>query len=86
MCVFVDIFLCLNDATINIFSLVTIVVVVAGNVYKGDFVQGVMSGVGELKYGTGHRYVGHWQRNKKNGFGVFTFDKSHRYEGHWLGV
>ena len=41
-----------------------------GNVYSGEFVDGLMEGNGTFKWASGYKYQGSWKQGKRNGFGT----------------
>mmetsp|Transcript_51429 Transcript_51429/g.65851 ORF Transcript_51429/g.65851 Transcript_51429/m.65851 type:complete len:564 (-) Transcript_51429:142-1833(-) len=64
----------------------------SGDLYQGEFVDGVREGRGTLEYSNGNRYTGEWFDNQFHGFGVFTWApfqegkitiRGRRYEGNW---
>ena len=52
-------------------------------VYKGNWVDNVISGVGKMTYANQDVYVGHWQNAKKSGRGKMTYANQDVYDGHW---
>lgn len=52
-----------------------------GDVYEGDFRDGVRSGQGIYFYKRKHKYEGSWVDNLKNGIGKMTFYKKGVYFG-----
>ena len=64
----------------------------SGDLYVGEFVDGLREGRGTLNLVNGNRYVGEWEENQFHGFGVFTYAifregsvmiRGRRYEGHF---
>ncbi|GIQ88903.1 hypothetical protein KIPB_011255 [Kipferlia bialata] len=69
-----------------------------GNVYKGDWAQGQMSGHGVMTYGSKNRdqmwalmgkeyvvkYVGEWLMGQRSGQGVMTYYDGTVYDGGWV--
>jgi hypothetical protein len=61
----------------------------AGDLYVGEFVDGLREGRGTLEYTNGNRYIGEWKANVYHGFGCFVWNtyaegklviKGRRYE------
>ena len=52
-------------------------------VYKGNWVDNNISGVGKMTYPNRDVYVGHWQNNMKTGRGQMTYANRDVYDGHW---
>ena len=51
-----------------------------GNIYTGDFENGLASGLGDLQYKNGNRYSGQWEAGKFNGSGILSKSNGY-YEG-----
>jgi hypothetical protein len=43
-----------------------------GNVYIGEWKQGLKDGFGSMNYENGSKYVGEWRNGKKHGQGNYT--------------
>lgn len=56
----------------------------SGNVYKGDFVNGAMHGLGIMVYVKGGKYEGEWAQDEKNGKGKLIFPTGGTYEGEFV--
>ena len=53
-----------------------------GEVYDGEFVNGIRSGYGTVYLKNGYIYKGYWENDTFNGYGVlYTIDKI--YTGPW---
>ena len=52
-----------------------------GNVYLGNFKEGVASGPGKFTTKSGNVYKGFWSENKLDGFGYITWEKGKTYFG-----
>ena len=56
-----------------------------GDVYEGDYVNGLRTGKGIYWYKKGgHRYEGNWKENEKHGVGTMEFRKKGVYFGRVL--
>lgn len=53
-----------------------------GDIYEGDFVDGLREGNGEYMYNDGSFYRGAWKEDKKHGQGSYKFDK-YEFDGEW---
>lgn len=53
-----------------------------GDMYEGEFVEGLREGYGEYLYNDGSIYRGAWKEDKKNGNGSYKFEKF-EFDGHW---
>jgi hypothetical protein len=53
-----------------------------GDIYEGDFVEGLREGQGEYLYNDGSVYRGSWKEDKKHGSGSYKFDKF-EFDGQW---
>lgn len=54
-----------------------------GDVYDGDWENGVRQGDGIMKYYTGDVYDGEWVNGEKCGEGIFTWKDGRKYDGHY---
>ncbi|MCB1142195.1 MAG: hypothetical protein H7A24_08700 [Leptospiraceae bacterium] len=54
-----------------------------GDIYTGEWKDGMASGRGVLKYKNGNEYTGEWKNGKANGRGVLIFQDGTRYVGEW---
>ncbi len=54
-----------------------------GDTYKGEFVEGLFHGQGNIVYYDGSSYVGEWKGGKQNGKGTYTFSDESSYVGEW---
>ena len=52
-------------------------------IYIGDWVRGVMQGIGVFTYTNGDKYDGEWKNNMMHGQGVFEHNKGDIYNGTW---
>lgn len=52
-------------------------------VYKGNWVDNNISGVGKMTYPNRDVYVGNWQNNMKSGRGKMNYANRDVYVGHW---
>ncbi|MEE0997137.1 MAG: hypothetical protein U0L74_07190, partial [Paludibacteraceae bacterium] len=52
-----------------------------GDIYTGDFVNGVPEGKGVYTFATGDRYEGEFKNGKRNGQGVYIFASGTRQTG-----
>ena len=53
-----------------------------GDVYDGDFLDGIREGRGTYRYGKkGDVYNGEWKENRKHGIGKMTYDMTPKSEG-----
>ena len=53
-----------------------------GDVYEGDFLDGIREGRGTYRYGKrGDVYNGEWISDKKHGIGKMTYDMTPKNEG-----
>jgi len=55
-----------------------------GNIYKGSFIEGNMSGKGEFKWANGSSYIGDFKDDKRNGKGEFRWVNGDFYKGDFL--
>ena len=56
-----------------------------GDVYEGNFINGVREGKGIMTYAEqGTKYDGEWKNNLKEGIGKMTFGVEGEYFGHFL--
>lgn len=54
-----------------------------GDVYDGDWEDGMKQGQGTLTYAQGGSYEGEWYNNMRNGYGVNIWPNGDRYAGNW---
>mmetsp|Transcript_10546 Transcript_10546/g.7881 ORF Transcript_10546/g.7881 Transcript_10546/m.7881 type:complete len:145 (+) Transcript_10546:34-468(+) len=55
-----------------------------GDIYEGDFVDGIREGRGKYFYSSnGDKYDGEWKQNMKHGIGKMTYAKKGEYYGYW---
>jgi hypothetical protein len=54
-----------------------------GEIYEGDFVEGIRKGKGTYRYKDGDVYTGEWKDNVKHGYGTLTYAKQGEYKGFW---
>lgn len=55
-----------------------------GDIYEGDFIDGIRSGTGIYRYNkSGHRYEGGWEENVKSGIGKQIYNGVGEYHGYW---
>jgi hypothetical protein len=55
-----------------------------GDVYEGDFLDGIREGRGVYRYGSnGDKYDGEWRQNRKHGIGKMTYNGKGEYQGYW---
>ena len=60
-------------------------VVANGDVYEGDFENGVREGQGIETFHTGERYVGSYVGDLRNGQGIAYYDNGNvKYMGRWV--
>jgi hypothetical protein len=52
-----------------------------GDVYEGEFLNGIMHGKGIFRYANGNVYEGQFMDDKRHGHGVFRFANGDVYEG-----
>ena len=52
-------------------------------VYKGEWKNEKLNGLGVMTYPDGHKYVGEWKNGKVHGQGEFTWSNGDKYEGEW---
>ena len=56
-----------------------------GSTYDGNWVQGIMEGIGTITFGTSspsfHHYTGDWKGNKFEGVGSLVYRYEAKYEG-----
>jgi hypothetical protein len=52
-----------------------------GNVFEGEWLNGIGNGYGMYTYGNGHKYVGKFKEGKFHGQGTYTFTNSEKYVG-----
>ena len=54
-----------------------------GNTYKGQMVDGVKFGFGEIVYKTGEMYEGYWEDNQRSGRGRYFYLDGTVFDGLW---
>jgi hypothetical protein len=54
-----------------------------GDLYIGEWKEGMANGRGVLKYKNGNEYNGEWRNGKANGRGVLLFQDGTKYVGEW---
>ncbi len=55
-----------------------------GDVYEGDFLDGIREGRGVYRYGSnGDKYDGEWRQNRKHGIGKMVYNGKGEYQGYW---
>lgn len=54
-----------------------------GDVYTGNFTEGVHEGQGKMTYADGCIYEGNFRRNRPHGQGTMTYKNGDVYEGTW---
>eukprot|EP00041_Stephanoeca_diplocostata_P005849 m.69610 g.69610 ORF g.69610 m.69610 type:complete len:234 (+) comp16035_c0_seq1:150-851(+) len=54
-----------------------------GQVYEGEFFDGLRSGWGRMTYNDGSIYEGEWLEGKRYGTGLLVEANGNRYEGEW---
>ena len=55
-----------------------------GDVYEGDFLDGIREGRGIYRYGgNGDKYDGEWKQNCKHGIGKMAYNGKGEYQGFW---
>jgi len=52
-------------------------------VYKGEWKNEKLNGLGVMTYPDGGKYVGRWKDDKRNGQGTYTFPDGGKYVGEW---
>ena len=50
-----------------------------GNIYFGQFKQGIANGIGHFKTKNGNKFEGYWVDNKLDGFGIISIEKSEQF-------
>ena len=55
----------------------------SGDIYVGEFKDGLMNGHGVLTSSDGNKYVGSFKDNKRNGYGRATYGNGTKYYGTW---
>ena len=53
----------------------------SGNVYEGNYSNGLREGTGVFRYANGDSYVGSFKNDKREGKGVFTYADGDSYDG-----
>lgn len=59
------------------------VILANGNVYEGNFNQGLPNGKGIMRYTNGDKYLGRWQHGKRSGEGKLIQRNGDSYVGEW---
>lgn len=54
-----------------------------GELYEGDFVNGLRQGKGKYSYGNGDKYEGDFFENKKHGIGKMVYNENGQYHGYF---
>ena len=54
-----------------------------GDIYEGDFIDGIRSGTGIYRYKKGNKYEGGWEENRKNGIGKMIYKDIGEFHGYW---
>ena len=54
-----------------------------GEIYEGDFEDGIRQGTGTYRYLNGNVYAGKWKENRKHGIGKMTYSEKGEYNGFW---
>ena len=54
-----------------------------GDMYNGDWKNGVKEGKGTYKYHNGDKYIGDWKSDYKEGQGICIYGNKDKYEGGW---
>lgn len=54
-----------------------------GDIYQGEFVDGLFNGQGTITSSDGYSYIGEWKDGKKNGQGTTTSSDGSSYIGEW---
>lgn len=54
-----------------------------GEVYDGEWYQGLKHGYGIWKGIMGDSYIGEWKNSRADGYGVHIWSNGDRYEGEW---
>jgi len=55
-----------------------------GDMYVGEFQNGLRSGMGICTYTSGDVYEGEWLNGNRHGFGVFDYKNGDHFEGLWV--
>ena len=55
-----------------------------GDIYEGDFKDGLKHGKGTLKTRNNRSYEGDWENDKPHGFGINTFPNGKVYTGYFI--
>lgn len=55
-----------------------------GQMYDGDFKQGIKEGQGTQEYRDGSIYVGAWKNNQKHGYGKMKYGNGDLYKGYFV--
>ena len=50
-----------------------------GEIYEGDFAEGIRHGRGIYRYLNGDKYFGEWKDNKRHGIGKMTYKDGSEY-------
>jgi hypothetical protein len=54
-----------------------------GDIYTGEWKDGLAQGKGTLQYKNGNKYFGEWDQGKANGVGEMIYADNTRYVGDW---
>jgi hypothetical protein len=54
-----------------------------GDVYEGQWKNGLKQGSGVMDFSNGDKYEGQWKNGKMHGKGVMKFSYGQKYEGEW---
>eukprot|EP00128_Syssomonas_multiformis_P008024 Colp12_sorted_trinity150504_noHs@16594 len=55
-----------------------------GDMYEGEYINGLREGKGTYKFKNGARYIGEYKEGKKHGNGVLVYPDGSKYEGTWI--
>ena len=54
-----------------------------GEIYEGEWKEGLKEGLGSLTSPNGSKYEGEWKNDKMEGQGNYTWPNGKKYEGEW---
>jgi radial spoke head protein 1 len=54
-----------------------------GEIYEGEFKNGLRDGFGKYSYGNGDKYEGEYRENEKHGIGKMTYNEKGTYHGYF---
>ncbi len=54
-----------------------------GDIYDGEWVEGIQEGEGVFQYNNGDTYEGLWKNGKKDGSGVYIWSDGKKYDGEY---